>query len=51
MTALGREMSAAGWCVIETGCMGLKAGDLWARLGQALDCGSSEAAVRGYYMA
>lgn len=48
VTALGREMVGLGWQVIELGCMGLKVGDVWRRLGEALRCGRTEAEVQAY---
>jgi cell division control protein 6 len=45
VTALGREMGGAGWGVVEIGCMGLKAADMWRRLGEELGCAKTEAGV------
>jgi len=45
VTALGRGMTATGWRVVEIGCMGLKVGDMWSRLGEELGCGKTEAGV------
>lgn len=44
-TAAGRDLEAAGWRVIEIGVMGLKATDLWTRIGAELQCGQSEEEV------
>ncbi|WVR04689.1 hypothetical protein IAU60_001700 [Kwoniella sp. DSM 27419] len=48
VTALGREMAAEGWKVIEIGCMGLKVADMWRRLGEEMECGRTEKDVREY---
>lgn len=45
VSALGREMGGAGWGVVEIGCMGLKVGDMWRRLGEELGCGKTESGV------
>lgn len=45
VTALGRGLASTGWGVVEIGCMGLKAGDLWRRLGEELGCVKTEAGV------
>jgi cell division control protein 6 len=45
VTALGRGMAGSGWGVVEIGCMGLKIGDMWRRLGEELGCGKTEAGV------
>lgn len=44
-TAVGRDLAARGWRVAEVGVMGLKASDVWSRLGAELGCGKTEAAV------
>lgn len=44
-TAVGRSLAAQGWRVAEVGVMGLKAADVWARLGAELGCGKTESAV------
>lgn len=41
-TAVGRELAAQGWRVAEVSVMGLKAPDVWTRLGAELGCGGSE---------
>lgn len=41
-TAVGRGLAAQGWRVAEVGVMGLRATDVWARLGDELGCGRSE---------
>ncbi|WRT64683.1 uncharacterized protein IL334_001617 [Kwoniella shivajii] len=48
VTALGRELTEAGWKVIELGCMGLKMADIWRRLGEELNCGKAEKDVKEY---
>lgn len=45
VTAIGREMTRQGWQVVEIGCMGLKATDVWRVLGESLLCAKSEADV------
>jgi len=45
VTALGREVMGRGGGMIEIGCMGLKIGDIWRRLGEELGCGKTEAGV------
>ncbi len=46
VTALGRGLASEGWQVAELGCMGLKIGDVWRRLGEALGCGKTESDVQ-----
>lgn len=48
VTALGREMVREGWQVVELGCMGMKLGDVWRRLGEVLDCGRTESEVQAF---
>ena len=48
VTAFGRELAAEGWQVVELGCMGLKIGDIWRRLGEAFGCGKSEGEVLAF---
>jgi cell division control protein 6 len=45
VTALGREVMGRGWGMVEIGCMGLKVGDIWQRLGEELGSGKTEAGV------
>ena len=45
VTSLGRELETEAWRVVELGCMGLKAGDMWSRIGDALHCEETEAGV------
>lgn len=45
VTALGREVMGRGWGMVEIGCMGLKVGDIWRRLGEELGCVKTEAGV------
>lgn len=44
-TAVGRDLAAKGWRVAEIGVMGLKAPDIWTRIGVELGCGGSEEEV------
>jgi Cdc6-like AAA superfamily ATPase len=44
-TAVGRELATQGWRVVEVSVMGLKAQDVWTRLGTELGCGASEGDV------
>lgn len=46
VTAMGRDMARQGWNVVEFGCTGLKPVDMWARLGERLECGPAEEAVK-----
>ncbi|TYJ56934.1 hypothetical protein B9479_002379 [Cryptococcus floricola] len=48
VTAFGRQRAAQGWKVVELGCMGLKVGDVWKRLGEEFGCGKSEKDVVEY---
>ena len=48
VTALGRELAADGWQVVELGCMGLKIADIWRRLGEAMGCGRLETDVQAF---
>jgi cell division control protein 6 len=49
VTSLGRGLAReAGWGVVEIGCMGLKVGDMWKRLGEELGCGKTEMAVKDH---
>ncbi|RSH79813.1 AAA ATPase [Apiotrichum porosum] len=41
-TAVGRGLAMDGWRIAEIGVMGLRATDVWARLGDELGCGRSE---------
>ncbi|WOO85061.1 Cell division control protein 18 [Vanrija pseudolonga] len=50
-TALGRELALNGWRVVEVGVMGLRAADVWSRLGEDLGCGKSEADVTAHLKA
>lgn len=50
-TALGRELALNGWRVVEVGVMGLRAADVWSRLGEELGCGKSETDVTTYLKA
>ncbi|WVQ75959.1 hypothetical protein IAR50_005595 [Cryptococcus sp. DSM 104548] len=48
VTAFGRQLAAEGCKVVELGCMGMKVGDLWKRLGEEFGCGKSEKDVVDY---
>jgi cell division control protein 6 len=48
VTSIGRGLRKQGWEVVELGCMGMKVGDVWKRLGEAMNCGKTEEAVRAH---
>ncbi|WVQ83140.1 hypothetical protein IAT38_005278 [Cryptococcus sp. DSM 104549] len=48
VTALGGEMGVDGWKVVVLGCMGLKIGDVWKRIGDELGCGKAERDVHEF---
>ncbi|CAK9786382.1 P-loop containing nucleoside triphosphate hydrolase protein [Cutaneotrichosporon oleaginosum] len=50
-TAVGRELASQGWQVIEVSVMGLKAQDVWTRLGAELGCKGSEKDVTAHLKA
>ena len=45
VTSMAKALGNEGWRRIEICCMGLKANDLWAHLGNALNCAGSEVEV------
>jgi DNA replication protein DnaC len=51
VTAMGREVATKGYRVVEIGCMGLKVGDVWRRLGEGLGCGQTENEVTTFMTA
>ncbi|KIR75448.1 DNA clamp loader [Cryptococcus deuterogattii CA1014] len=48
VTAIGRELADDGWKVVEIGCMGMKATDMWKEIGGMLSCGKTEKDIKGY---
>jgi cell division control protein 6 len=48
VTAIGRNLLQEGWQVVELGCMSIKVGDIWKKLGEALECGRTEKDVTAY---
>ncbi|WVQ83133.1 hypothetical protein IAT38_005271 [Cryptococcus sp. DSM 104549] len=48
VTALGSELAENGWKVVVLGCMGMKPGDIWKRIGAGLECGKTEKDVREF---
>ncbi|KIR43027.1 DNA clamp loader [Cryptococcus deuterogattii 99/473] len=48
VTAIGRELADDGWKVVEIGCMGMKATDMWKEIGGMLSCGKTEKDIKEY---